>query len=95
LKRKAAPSSDREDGALKANGFHPSSAKRQNSSSPDNNTISLARRFKENHAKYERLYKEAQATVDRYDKKARIDRVLSMHRELESLKHQISMAAAH
>lgn len=105
LKRKAAPaerddraphsrvSTNRPPTSAAATGTNPPN-KRRNTNSPDDYTIQLARKFKEDHARYERLYREVQAITDSFKKKEKIDTVLIMHRDLESLKAQISQAAS-
>jgi RNA polymerase II elongation factor ELL len=52
--------------------------------------MKLARRFKEEYSRYERLYKEAQTMTDMSRKKDTIDQVLVMHRNLEKLKNKIA-----
>lgn len=68
--------------------------KRRNTSPPDAYTIQLARKFKEDHARYARMYREVQLLSDSFKKKEKLDAVISMHRDLESLKAQISQAAS-
>lgn len=62
------------------------SNKRQNTGSPDDATLLLARQFKEEFREYERLYNEARATEDSLRKQERIENVLKIHRDLERLK---------
>lgn len=101
LKRKAAPAErdDRTSNSRAGANRPPTSAaaastnqpnKRRNTNSPDAYTIQLARQFKEDHARYERLYREVQAITDSFKKKEKFDTVLTMHRDLESLKARIS-----
>ncbi|KAL7271929.1 hypothetical protein RUND412_005281 [Rhizina undulata] len=110
LKRKATAPAEREErtSSFSRNGAKPPTSagssstttvannKRRNTSNgPDHQTIQLARKFKEDHARYERLYREVQAITDAFRKKEKLDVVLTMHRELESLKARISAASVH
>lgn len=62
---------------------------------PDASTLNMARRFKEEYAKYARLYKEAQNTSDGPLQTERLNRVLKMHRELAAMKSKlVNLAAA-
>ncbi|RPA97527.1 hypothetical protein L873DRAFT_1828954 [Choiromyces venosus 120613-1] len=60
----------------------------------DISTIQLARKFKEDYARYERLHKEVQAITDAYKKKEKLDTVLKMHSDLEKMKATIMHAAS-
>ncbi|KAA8894165.1 hypothetical protein FN846DRAFT_441999 [Sphaerosporella brunnea] len=96
LKRKAGSALDRDDStrngtkAPTSAGTGASSNKRQLVNLPDGQTMKLARRFKEDYSKYERLYREAQTITDTTKKRKATERVLSLHRELERLKSRIS-----
>jgi len=58
--------------------------------------MKLARKFKEDYTRYERLYKEAQAMRDSSRKKDTIEQVITLHQNLERLKREItSLQAAH
>ncbi|KAF8458020.1 hypothetical protein BGX38DRAFT_1139010 [Terfezia claveryi] len=59
---------------------------------PDANTLNLARRFKEEYAKYAKLYKEAQNEGPQQNEKLR--RVLKMHGDLAAMKLKLSNFAA-
>lgn len=96
LKRKAGSAPDRDD-SIRSSFRPPTSAgngmtsnKRQLVNLPDGQTMKLARKFKEDYSRYERLYREAQSTTDVSRKKEAIERVLSLHRDLERLKLRIS-----
>jgi len=69
---------------------HPKAIKRQKL--PDATTLNLARRFKEEYAKYARLYKEAQNEGPQQNEKLR--KVLKMHGDLAALKLKLSNLAA-
>jgi RNA polymerase II elongation factor ELL len=99
LKRKAGSALDRDD-SIRSSFRPPTSAgngitsnKRQLVNLPDGQTMKLARKFKEDYSRYERLYREAQSTTDVSRKKEAIERVLSLHRDLERLKLRISNLA--
>jgi RNA polymerase II elongation factor ELL len=98
LKRKAGSALDRDDSAR--NGTKPPtsagngvSSKRQLVNLPDGQTMKLARKFKEDYSKYERLYREAQTATDAARKREATERVLGLHRDLERLKFRISQTA--
>ncbi|KAI5843947.1 hypothetical protein DFP73DRAFT_594972 [Morchella snyderi] len=71
-----------------------SSRKRRNTSSPDEYTLKMAQRFKEDHARYERLYNEVLLLTDSIKRKEKLDIVLSMHRDLATLKAQITASTS-
>ncbi|RPB08206.1 hypothetical protein P167DRAFT_555494 [Morchella conica CCBAS932] len=71
-----------------------SSKKRRNTSSPDEFTLKMAQRFKEDHARYERLYNEVSLITDSIKRKEKLDIVLNMHRELATLKAQITASTS-
>jgi len=69
----------------------PKAVKRQKL--PDANTLNLARRFKEEYAKYAKLYKEAQSEGPQQNEK--LERVLKMHDDLAAMKLKlVNLAAA-
>jgi len=70
-----------------------SSNKRRNIA-PDISTIQLARKFKEDYARYEKLHREVQAITDAFKKKEKLDTVLKMHSDLEKMKATIMHAAS-
>ncbi|PWW75613.1 hypothetical protein C7212DRAFT_358520 [Tuber magnatum] len=70
-----------------------SSSKRRNLSL-DTSTIQLARKFKEDYARYERLHREVQAITDAFKRKEKLDTVLKMHSDLEKMKATIMHAAS-
>ncbi|CAZ80035.1 unnamed protein product [Tuber melanosporum] len=70
-----------------------SSNKRRNIA-PDIPTIQLARKFKEDYARYERLHREVQAITDSFKKKEKLDAVLKMHSDLKKMKATITHAAS-
>ena len=59
---------------------------------PDANTLNLARRFKEEYAKYAKLYKEAQSEGPQQNEK--LERVLQMHDDLAAMKLKLANLAA-
>jgi hypothetical protein len=98
-KRKAGSALDRDDSARNGNkpatsaGNGVSSNKRQLVNLPDGQTMKMARQFKEQYSKYERLYREAQTATDAARKREATEQVLSLHRELERLKFRIAQTA--
>jgi len=93
LKRKAGSASQRDDSVrsgvkASSNGIAPN--RRQLANPPDGQTMKLARKFKEDYSRYERLYREAQSVTDAARKRETIERVLALHRDLERLKSRIS-----
>ena len=93
LKRKAG-SASQQDGSVrngvKATSNRAASNRRQLANPPDGQTMKLARKFKEDYSRYERLYREAQSVTDATRKRETIERVLALHRDLERLKNRIS-----
>jgi RNA polymerase II elongation factor ELL len=101
LKRKGGPISGRDESTRTG---HPAAThtgnsvpnKRQNLGTPDSQTMKLARKFKEDYTRYERLHKEAQAMRDSSRRKNAIELVITLHQNLERLKREItSLQAAH